>query len=228
VLCDSIQYSQTVVNMPKTPARPRAYQSELRQRQASETRERVVAAAASLFSELGYPGTTLAKIAERAQVSVETVQKSGPKSALIRAAVEYTSFGIEGDRDVLDLDVGQAFLALTNRKQVAPLAAATMRRINSGSAGVWMALTCAAHGDPELRATFLEFLDAIRRQNERMIALFRDRGWTRTDLPFDENVDTWLVLSSVETYVRLRASGRSDDEYAAWLQRMVERTLVRP
>ena len=78
--------------------RPRAYQSDLRQRQAAETRQRIIVAAAALFSELGYAGTTLAKIAQRAQVSVETVQKSGPKSALIRAAVEYTSFGIEGDQ----------------------------------------------------------------------------------------------------------------------------------
>ena len=213
--------------MTMTPTRPRAYQSELRQRQAAETRQRIVAAAASLFSELGYPGTTLAKIAERAEVSVETVQKNGPKAALIRAAVEYTSFGIEGDRDVLDLDIGKAFLSLTSRKQVPPLAAATMRTINAGSAGVWMALTCAAHADPDLRESFLAFLAAIRRQNERVIGLFRDRGWTRTDMAFDEMVDSWIVLSSVETYVRLRASGRSDDEYAAWLERMVVETLLR-
>jgi AcrR family transcriptional regulator len=210
-----------------TQARPRAYQSELRQRQAAETRERIVAAAAALFSELGYPGTTLAKIAERAQVSVETVQKNGPKSALIRAAVEYTSFGIEGDRDVLELDVGKAFVALTDRKQLPELAAATMRTINSASAGVWVALTCAAHSDPELRAPYLEFLVAIRRQNERMIGLFRERGWIRTDLPFDEIVDTWTVLASVETYVRLRAGGRSDDDYAAWLERRAAEMLIR-
>ncbi|HET8746490.1 MAG TPA: TetR family transcriptional regulator [Ramlibacter sp.] len=209
-----------------TSPRPRAYQSELRQRQAAETRQRIVAAAASLFSELGYPGTTLAKIAERAQVSVETVQKNGPKAALIRAAVEYTSFGIEGDRDVRDLDVGRAFLALTRPEQVAPLAAATMRTVNAGSAGVWVALTCAAHSDPELRETFVEFLVAIRRQNERMLGVLRDRGWLRTDLGFDQIVDTWIVLSSVETYVRLRASGRSDDEYAAWLERTAAEMLL--
>ena len=210
-----------------TPARPRAYQSELRRRQAAETRQRIVVAAASLFSELGYPGTTLAKIAERAQVSVETVQKNGPKASLMRAAVEYTSFGIEGDRDILELDVGKAFLSLADRRQAPALAAATMRIVNAGSAGVWTALTCAAHGDPELRETFLEFLVAIRRQNERVLGVFRDRGWIRTDMEFDEIVDTWIVLSSVETYVRLRASGRSDDDYALWLERTAARTLMR-
>jgi AcrR family transcriptional regulator len=209
------------------PPRPRAYQSDLRQRQAAETRQRIVAAAAALFSELGYLGTTLNRIAERAQVSVETVQKSGPKAALMRAAVEYASFGIEGDQDVLELDVGKAFLALTDRRQVPALAAATMRAVNGGSAGVWTAMTCAAHGDPDLRATYMEFLAAIRRTNERMFNMFRERGWLRTDLPFDELVDTWTVLSSVESYVRLKASGRSDDEYTAWLERRIAESLIR-
>lgn len=212
--------------MSRTPKSPRAYQSDLRQRQAAETRQRIVAAAAALFSELGYGGTTLAKIAERAQVSVETVQKNGPKSALIRAAVEYTSFGIEGDRDIREMEVGKAFLAVTSREQLAALAASTMRAINAGSFGVWTALTCAAHGDPELRETYVAFLAAIRRQNERMFQAFQDRGWIDDTLPFDERIDTWTVLSSVESYVRLRASGRSDDEYEAWLERRA-RTLMR-
>lgn len=210
-----------------TSTRPRTYQSELRQRQATETRQRIVSAAAALFSEEGYSGTTLAKIAERAQVSVETVQKNGPKAALMRAAVEYTSFGIEGDRSVLDLDVGKAFMDLTHVGEVAPLAAATMRSVNSGSAGVWMALVASAHGDPELREVFLALLTAMRRQNLRMFALFHERGWIREGMEAAEFVDTWMVLSSVEAYVRLKVNGRTDEEYASWLQQMVGQCLLR-
>ena len=83
-----------------------------------------------------------------------------------------------------------------------------------------------ARREAEAGETFLEFLVAIRRQNERMLGVMRDRGWLRTDIAFDELVDTWIVLSSVETYVRLRASGRSDDDYAAWLERMAARTFL--
>nr|BFF18256.1 hypothetical protein GCM10025730_17770 [Promicromonospora thailandica] len=81
--------------MSVTGSPTRGYRSDLRRRQAAETRARIVAAAAELFGELGYAGTTLARIAERAQVSVETVQKAGPKAALMRAAVEVSSFGVE-------------------------------------------------------------------------------------------------------------------------------------
>ena len=77
--------------MSDTEIRTRVYRSDLRLRQAEETRRNIIDAAAELFSELGYSGTTLAKIAKRAGVSVETVQKTGPKAALIRAAVEVRS-----------------------------------------------------------------------------------------------------------------------------------------
>ena len=213
--------------MSATQISTRAYRSELRQRQAAETRVRIVEAAAELFSELGYPGTTLAKIARRAQVSVETVQKSGPKAALMRAAVEYTSFGIVGDQNVFDLDVGKALLALTDRSQAAPFAARTMLEINRGSAGSWIALIGAGHSDPELRTYYLEFLAAIRRQNERVLGAMNERGWLRDDVPFDELVDTWSVLSSVDTYVRITEDGgRTGDEYVDWLERMITETMI--
>ena len=64
--------------MSDTEIRTRAYRSDLRLRQAEETRN-IIDAAAELFSELGYACTTLAKIAKRAGVSVETVQKNGPE-----------------------------------------------------------------------------------------------------------------------------------------------------
>jgi AcrR family transcriptional regulator len=213
--------------MSDTEVRTRVYRSELRLRQAEETRRSIIDAAAELFSELGYAGTTLAKIAKRAGVSVETVQKNGPKAALIRAAVEVTSFGVEGDRDVFEIASGQALLALTDRDQAAPLAARTMLAVNAASAGVWMALTGAAHGDPELRGYFEMFLRDIRRQNSRLIGVLAERGWLRDDVDFERAVDTWEVISSVETYVRLVVlTGRSHDEYRAWFEQAVDELII--
>ena len=213
--------------MADTEIRTRVYRSELRLRQAEATRRSIIDAAAELFSELGYAGTTLAKIAKRAGVSVETVQKNGPKAALIRAAVEVRSFGVEGDRDVFEIEAGQALLVLTDRAQAAPLAARSMLEVNSGSAGVWTALTGAAHGDPELRGYFEEMLSDIRRQNSRILGLLAERGWLRDDLDFERAVDTWEVISSVETYVRLVVlTGRSPDEYRAWIEQMVQELIL--
>ena len=213
--------------MSDTEIRTRVYRSELRLRQAEETRRSIIDAAADLFSELGYSGTTLAKIAARAGVSVETVQKNGPKAALIRAAVEVRSFGVEGDRDVFEIASGQALLAMTDRAEAAPFAARTMLEVNSGSAGVWTALTGAAHGDPELRGYFDVLLRDIRRQNSRILGLLAERGWLRDDIEFERAVDTWEVISSVETYVRLVVlNGRSHDEYRAWFEQAVEELII--
>ncbi|RZS68266.1 TetR family transcriptional regulator [Agromyces ramosus] len=213
--------------MSDTEVRTRVYRSELRLRQAEETRRSIIDAAAELFSELGYAGTTLAKIAKRAGVSVETVQKTGPKAALIRAAVEFRSFGVEGDRDVFEIAAGQALLALTDRDEAAPLAARTMLEVNSGSAGVWTALTGAAHGDPELRGYFEVLLRDIRRQNSRILGLLAERGWLRDDVDFERAVDTWEVISSVETYVRLVVlNGRSDEEYRSWFEGAVQELII--
>ena len=76
-----------------------------------------MAAAAQLFAELGYARTTFAKIAAAAGVAPETVQANGPKAALMIAAVEYTAFGVTGDHNVLDLELGQRFVALVNRDE---------------------------------------------------------------------------------------------------------------
>ena len=214
--------------MSDTEIRTRVYRSDLRLRQAEETRRNIIDAAAELFSELGYAGTTLAKIAKRAGVSVETVQKNGPKAALIRAAVEVRSFGVEGDRDVFEIASAQALLALTEIDQAAPLAARTMLEVNAASAGVWMALTGAAHGDPELRAYFDLFLRDIRRQNSRLLGVLAERGWLRDDIDFERAVDTWEIISCVETYVRLVVlTGRSHDEYRAWFEQAVDEMILR-
>ena len=214
--------------MVSTEIPTRVYRSELRVRQAEETRRSIIDAAAELFSELGYAGTTLAKIAKRAGVSVETVQKNGPKAALIRAAVEFRSFGVEGDRDVFEIAAGQALLALSDPAEAATFAARTMLEVNSASAGVWMALTAAAHGDPELRGYFDLFLRDIRRQNSRLLGVLAERGWLRDDLDFERAVDNWEIISCVETYVRLVVGAAGEhDEYRAWFAQAVDELILR-
>jgi hypothetical protein len=66
--------------------RPRRYDSARRQDAAQRRRAAVVEAASRLFVREGFAGTTIARIAEDAGVSVETVYKAfGNKIALVRA-----------------------------------------------------------------------------------------------------------------------------------------------
>src|SRR6476646_10050186 len=79
----------------------RQYASTLRARQAADTKAQVLAAAAELFEESGWSGTTVAAIAQRAGVAVETVYSGfGSKKQVLRAVVD---FAVVGDADPVPL-----------------------------------------------------------------------------------------------------------------------------
>jgi len=210
-----------------TPA-PRAYRSELRQRQAQETRLRVVAAAAELFAECGYARTTLAKIAAAAGVSVETVQAQGSKAALMIAGVEFAAFGITGDQSVLQLDVGRRFVAITDRDAAVDFIVAEQSAIHERSAGATRALYGAAADDPELDGYLGELIAGVGRQVRRILEVCAERGWLRDDVAFDSLVETAVVLSSMETYLRMvHRDGWDLDAYRTWLRRMLGEAVLR-
>src|SRR5690349_11034010 len=124
--------------MPDAAAPRRRYSSQLRNLQAADTRRRVVEAALELFADQGYHATTFAQVAQEAGVSVQTVQKQGPKSALLQAAVELASFGVEGETDVFATDIGRSLLEAPDADTLARLLGDAMLAINQPSARVWM------------------------------------------------------------------------------------------
>ena len=88
---------------------------ERRRRQTAETRSAIVSAAAELFAERGYTGTTIEGIAEleaggftiseglaaRAGVVVQTIYNSvGPKSSVLSAVLDRAAAGAEAPKSV--------------------------------------------------------------------------------------------------------------------------------
>ena len=216
-----------VVNMA-VEGGTRTYRSELRQRQAAQTRSRIVAAAIEVFSENGYQAATFAQIAKRAGVSIETVQKHGPKTAILWAAVEVASFGIEGRYlDFFTTPYGAAMLEVPDQDGFAEFIAEAMLAINERVAGVWTAVTGAAPGDSELRGHFAERLAEIREQIENILRVVAERGWLRTDVPFDDLVEAFCVIISVESYLRfVRLDGKSREQYQTFVARTVRDTIL--
>jgi AcrR family transcriptional regulator len=69
----------------------RGYHSPLRAAQAEQTRRRVLEAARRLFVQRGYAGTTVAAVADAADVSPETIYLSlGGKRGLLEGVMEIT------------------------------------------------------------------------------------------------------------------------------------------
>jgi AcrR family transcriptional regulator len=208
------------------PVRGRNYRSQLRQQQAEQTRSRVIAAAAELFAADGYARTTLAKIAAAAGVSVETVQGQGPKAALLIAAAELAGVGASGEEDILNLEIGRQLIASDDPSQALDFIATAVADIHKASAKLAPALFVGANSDPELDRYLSEFIAGINRQIRRVLDVFRDRGWLRGDVPFDELVETAAVLCSVENYLRMtHRDGWSIEAYRGWCRRMLAETI---
>ncbi|ORA16140.1 hypothetical protein BST16_07435 [Mycobacterium asiaticum DSM 44297] len=213
-------------SMSKTSARPaRAYRSELRQQQAQQTRQRILAAAAELFAEQGYARTTLAKIAEAAGVSPETVQGHGPKGALLTAAVEYAAFGIAGEEDIRNLEVGRLFSASKTSDEALGYLIDALTKVHLGTARIAPALIGAASHDPEVDRFLNDLNASINQQIRRILDVALGRGWLRTDLPFDELVETTAVICSVDTYLRLTRDGWTAARYRQWCRRMMAENI---
>ena len=224
-------YDVVFITVPRksiSKAAPRSYRSTLRQQQAEATRARIFGAAAELFAREGYARTTLAKIAAAAGVSAETVQGQGPKAALLIAAIEYAGFGVVGEENVLNLDVGRRLLTIDDLDEALDYVAETATDIHQRTAPLAPALFGGADADDELERYLDRLLASIKLQMHRILDVLRDRGWLRTDVPFDELVETAVVVCGVETYLRItHRDGQSVDTYRRWCRRMLAETVVK-
>ena len=180
----------------------RKYDSSRRRRQALRTRESILVSARDLFLRHGYAGTTIASIAEAADVSVETIYKGfGGKPGLVRAISQKA---LEGTGPVpaeqrsdemrnLERDpytVMRRWGAFTT--EVAPLGAPIM-----------LLMRTAAATDPEV-ASVVEEMDRGRlaRMEHNARELFQ-RGDFRAGVSLDYARDVLWAYSSPELYVLL-------------------------
>jgi AcrR family transcriptional regulator len=208
--------------------RPRTYRSDLRQRQAAETRTRILEAAGELFADVGYARTTLAKIAAAAGVSPETVQAHGPKAALMIASLEYVSFGVEGDQSILDLDYGRTFVGFDDVDDAISYLVDVQTEVHGRSARLYRALRNAAAADAELERYLADLVAGVGRQHRRIMEVARDRGWLRDDVPFKELTEWAAVIASIESYDRMvLRDGFSVAAYKRYFRQALDAMVLR-
>jgi AcrR family transcriptional regulator len=192
----------------------RGYVSRLRSQQAAETRDRVVRAAAELFAERGYAGTTLPEIGRRAGVSTETVQHHGPKVELLRAAIAVVSFGAGPGAAVADTELGRELMSASTATEAARRSADVLAVVNQTSHGVWMAFSEASRNDEVLTAELRRLTEEIAGQTRIALEHWRSGGWLREDLPITELARRAGAIGSVELWDRLvRVEGHTPEAY---------------
>jgi AcrR family transcriptional regulator len=161
--------------IPSRGGAKRQYSSTLRARQAADTRAQVLAAAAELFEESGWSGTTVAAIAKRAGVAVETVYSGvGSKKHLLRAVVDHA---VVGDADPVPLVERDEFAALSVGDRDARLTAGVemLIGIQERVAKLWRTATEAAASDAEIDGWRAQWDEGRRLDTRRSLEVILQR-----------------------------------------------------
>ncbi|MGZ4506631.1 MAG: TetR/AcrR family transcriptional regulator [Blastococcus sp.] len=207
----------------------RAYSSPLRAAQARETRRRVLDAARDLFLEQGYPTTTVATVARRAQVSADTVYSVfGSKAALLKEVLDVVVAGDDEDVAVLQRTDPQAMRAEPDQRRQLAMFAAGMTGQLERIRPMDDVLRSAAAVDPaaaELRA------DLQLRQRRTAIATVVSwvaaNGPLRTGLSQEEATAVTWTLTSPEVHQMLRDTwGWPAERYEQWLRDTLTGSLL--
>ena len=214
----------------KQEARPkRRYDSSRRSEQAAETRRRIVEAAAACFAESGYARTTLAAVAARADVSVESVTANGPKRALLIAAFSQTFAGVETEGTVLTGDPWTAAFAAGNAAAVLDAVADLVVAGQQRGHGIWRAVSAAAVQEPEVAELYAALSERRRADNLRGVLLLGERGLLRRDRTAQQLADTMALLNGFDPYqLYVVEFGWSLADLKSWYVDTVRRTVLRP
>lgn len=208
----------------------RRYDSPHRREQAATTRRKVIAIAQPLFLKHGYAGTTMAAIARKAGVVVETVYRSfGSKAALFTAVVEAA---LAGGIDRAELPVEErpaiaAIIAETDPTRQVALYAATQPGVQRRGGPLLRAVRDAAAVDPEVARVWTE-LEAWRYRGQgQMVGLLASRGAMREGLSVETATDIFYALCSLAVHDLLVIErGWTYDQYERWLTDALTRELL--
>lgn len=167
----------------------------LRQRQAGDTRRRIVEATRQLLQREGYAGMTIEAIAQRAGVSVPSVYaifKS--KTGILIALLDQATFGPDYEEAVR-----QASSASDPETRLR-LAGGVARQIRGAQSATFDLLRGAGVVAPEL-ANLQQQRERLRYQKEEgMITFLRDSGKLRPGLSHKTALDIFWMLTGGDVY----------------------------
>ena len=211
----------------KAPAR-RRYRSPMRAEQAAATRAAVLGSARDLFAEQGYAATSIAAIAARAGVAVDTVYAAaGRKPALLRELVETALSGTDRAVPAEQRDYVVRLRAASTAREKIAIYAAAVAEIGVRLAPVHRALAEAALTDADCAALRAE-INARRAANMRLLAAdLRATGEVRPDLTDDEVADVvWSMNAPEYRALLVGERGWSAERFGTWLADVWTRSLL--
>ncbi|WP_456697907.1 TetR/AcrR family transcriptional regulator [Aeromicrobium sp. P5_D10] len=209
------------------PRPTRTYRSPLRAEKAAETRRLIATSAGQVFSERGYAGTTMAQIADRAGVSVESVHGLGTKPALLIAAFKQMYSGESGWKTILDEPDLMRIMSLDDTDEAIRGYAEFIADANSRSRGIWPAVRTAALSEPQVAEQIEELITLKKRDFVMGVDWYISRGIVSPGTDPLTVAPFLYVLTSQETYDQLIGDwGHTIESYTKWLTEAVRKLGV--
>src|SRR5437667_5431663 len=200
----------------------RPYKSAVRQRQASDTRRRIMEAAGELLQREGYAGMTVEAIAQRAEVSAQTVYATfKSKTGILIALLDQSMFGADYDEVIRDA------LSANDPETRLRRAASVARQIRGAQSAAFDLLRGAGVVAPEL-AKLERQRERLRYEKEEgMIIFLRDAGRLRPGLNHKTARDIFWMLTGGDVYRMLvRERGWSPRQYQGWMADVLVLSLL--
>ena len=206
----------------------RRYSSALRAEQAAATRTAVLEAARALFAEQGYAATSVAAIAVRAGVAVDTVYATvGRKPVVLRELMETAISGTGEAVPAEQRDYVHRVRAAPSAREKIEIYAAAVAEIGVRMAPIHRALTEAALTDGVCAALRVE-IDERRVANMRLFAAdLRATGELRPDLSDGDVADiVWSMNAAEYRALLVGRRGWTAERFGTWLADCWTRTLL--
>ncbi|MCU1273332.1 MAG: transcriptional regulator, TetR family [Bryobacterales bacterium] len=206
--------------MPKIKKRP--YKSLVRERYAGDTRRRIVQATRQLLASKGYAGMTIEAIAQRAEVSAQSVYaifKS--KTGILTDLLDQATFGADYE------DAVRQAISASDPESRLRLAARIPRQIHDAQSATFDLLRGAGVVAPEL-AKLEQQRECLRyERQEKMIISLRDAGRLRPGLDHETARDVFWMFTGRDVYRMLvRERGWSSQTYQDWLADTLVQSLL--
>ena len=207
--------------------KPRRYTSPVRAARAARTRREVLAAARDLLSDNGYAATTVAQIASRAGVSVDTVYTSvGRKPELVVAVIDMVLGSSDEPIPAEQRDYVRAVRAAPSGRAKIAVYAASLGALMPRTAPLIEALRRAGDDDEECARAWARLVE--RRASNMLLfaADLRSTGQLRPDLTDREVADIVWSTNGPEYWLLLRSRGWSAQRFADHLEDLWCRLLL--
>lgn len=201
-----------------------------RRRKAEATRRKILRAAQEEFLATGFHGATMAAIATRAGVAVQTVYfVFHTKAELISAVIDAAVMG--DDEPVSPQETGW-----WAEMEAAPSADEALRIFVRGAAPLFERasaiseiLRAAALTDPDVRRTHERHARLQRDGFRQVVASLAQKGALRSELDSDTATDVLLTVFGDAVWHLLRSEhGWSEERVTAWMCDALPRLLLDP